>query len=120
MADEFARALRKIEAAKHDDIFVEGHESVVVNDILSTSTLRLERVWKWKRKSHINVLESHAGLGILTAAAAPQPDSRFLGLLDSRVAKGPLAKGRSSSLGLQRACKRSATLQIGFALYPGW
>ena len=97
-----------------------GHESIAVNDILQSSTWRTEKKWHWKRKSHINILEAHAGLGVLTAAAADLPDSRCLGLLDSRVAKGALAKGRSSSTGLQKTCKKSAAIQLAFGLYPGW
>ena len=105
---------------EEEEIDVSGHESIAVNDILQSSTWRTEKKWHWKRKSHINILEAHAGLGVLTAAAADLPDSRCLGLLDSRVAKGALAKGRSSSTGLQKTCKKSAAIQLAFGLYPGW
>ena len=43
--------------------------------------------WFWDVwKSHINVLEGHAGLAILTSAAEEMRDARFLGLMGSRVA----------------------------------
>ena len=120
IAAEFGRALKRAQLLESDQPQVDGHESVVVNDLLQTASWKEEKSWYWKRKSHINVLEAHSGIGVLTTAAEKQPDSRFLGLLDSRVAKGALAKGRSSSLGLQRACKRSAAIQVCFGLYPGW
>eukprot|EP00435_Cladocopium_sp_Y103_P053973 s1965_g17.t1 len=47
-------------------------------------------------------------------------DARFVGLMDSRVAKGALAKGRSSSKSLQVVCRRSAALQLATGLQPGW
>ena len=120
LAEEFSRALRRQRICEADAPQVDSHESVVINDLLLTSSWKVRKVWGWKRKSHINVLEAHGGLGVLAAAAEDQPDSRFLGLLDSRVAKGALAKGRSSSNGLQGACKRSTALQIAYGLYPGW
>jgi hypothetical protein len=118
LAEEFSRALRRQRICEADAPQVDSHESVVINDLLLTSSWKVRKVWGWKRKSHINVLEAHGGLGVLAAAAEDQPDSRFLGLLDSRVAKGALAKGRSSSNGLQGACKRSTALQIAYGLYP--
>lgn len=87
LAEEFSRALRRQRISEADAPQVDGHESVVVNDLLLTSSWKVRKVWGWKRESHINVLEAHGGSGVL-------------GLLDSRVAKGALAKGRSSSNGL--------------------
>lgn len=87
LAEEFSRALRRQRISEADAPQVDGHESVVVNDLLLTSSWKVRKVWGWKRKSHINVLEAHGGSGVLC-------------LLDSRVAKGALAKGRSSANGL--------------------
>ena len=120
LAKEFSRVLRwrSVFADKGPD--VSGLESVVTNDILLTSRWRTQKCWQWKRKSHINVLEAHGGLAVVAAAGEDMPDSRFVALMDSRVAKGALAKGRSSSDGLQTTCKRSAAMQIAYGLYPGW
>lgn len=41
-------------------------------------------------------------------------------LLDSRVAKGALAKGRSTSDGLLKVCRRAAALQLAADIDPGW
>ena len=120
LAKHFSAALARVRAAENDCTSVEGHESLILNDLLASSSWKVEKCWSWKRKSHINVLEGHGGLAVLADAALKCPDSRFCCLLDSRAAKGALAKGRSSSVSLQRVCKRSAAYQLGFGLYPGW
>ena len=82
LADEFTRAMRRLKFLEEEDaINVSGHESVAVNDILHSSAWRTEKKWHWRRESHNNVSEVHAGLGVLAVAAADLPDSRFPGLL---------------------------------------
>lgn len=120
LADAFAVALRRDAAADSDMPCVDGYESIVINDLLIASKWMQEKCWSWKKKSHINVLESHGGLAVLDVVARRYSNARFNALLDSRVAKGALAKGRSTSTGLQRACKRSTALQLAAGLYPGW
>jgi hypothetical protein len=68
--------------------------------------------WLWKIPSHINILESHAFVSLLRSLLEPADDQRFSTLLDSRVAKGSRAKGRSSA----RALRPSPQLSSG--LYP--
>lgn len=45
---------------------------------------------------------------------------RFLSFIDSAVAKGALAKGRSTSKLLQPLLRRACVLQLAFDLYPVW
>ncbi|CAL1161226.1 unnamed protein product [Cladocopium goreaui] len=73
---------------------VSGLESVVTNDMMLTS----QRTEVSKRNSHV----------------------RFLSFLDSAVAKGALAKGRSTSKLLQPLLRRACVLQLAFDLYPVW
>ena len=119
LAAGFEQALLRRRGAD-DGPDVAGLESIIINDVLSSSSWKKEKCWSWKRKSHINVLEGHAGLALLNAAAQKSRDARFLGLMDSRVAKGALAKGRSSSTSLQAVCRRSCALQVSIGLCPGW
>ena len=42
-----------------------GIESVVVNDLLQAARWRTLFSWRWRSPSHINVLESHAYIGLL-------------------------------------------------------
>ena len=120
VAKYFSKALAMVRREAADETFELGLESVVTNDILTSCTWKREKAWRWSRKSHINVLESHAGVATLDIAARTSPDSRFINLVDSQVAKGALAKGRSTSTGLQATCKRSAAIQLAAGLYPGW
>ena len=58
-ADNFAFALqekRLLETCENS--FRSGKESVITNDILRTGGWRVVRHWFWKKKSHINLLES--------------------------------------------------------------
>lgn len=71
----------------------------MINDILASGEWQLEHQWHWKSASHINVLESLSYVSLLKKLAASNlhPALRFNALLDSRVAKGAHAKGRSTS-----------------------
>lgn len=119
IALHFWYALRRLRIVD-EDLDASGFESVVTNDILTTRQWRVRKVWHWKRKSHSNVLESNAALEIVKDVAFRFSAVRVNLLVDSRVAKGALAKGRSTSWGLQRSCKSSAALQICSDIYIGW
>ena len=119
IALEFKRTLEFI-ARSDDQLPVVGLESVLGNDVLLSSSWNLLRHCPWKKKSHINVLEAEMAVGILKHQCIVEPETRFLGFLDSQVALGALAKGRSSSRSLSFSCRRSAALQIIGGLYPGW
>ena len=97
-----------------------GLESVLVNDILTSFTWKLVRVWCWKARSHINVLETGAVCSLLKDSVELRPDSRFSVLVDSQVAKGALAKGRSSARALQPVLSRCAALQVAGGLQPAY
>lgn len=116
----FSRAIKRVYAKENKAAAVVGHESIPLNDALSASDRSLDKCWAWRWKSRINVLEGHGGVSILPLAVVQIPDSRFNRWLDSRAAKGALAKGRSSSRALKPVCKRAAALQLAFGPYPGW
>ena len=119
LAVHFARALRRQRFAA-DEIMLEGYESVVANDVLVSRQFTCVADWAWRRKSHINVLESRSALEVVKIAARRFESCRVNALLDSRVAKGALSKGRSTAFGLQRVCKASAALQIAADVHMGW
>ena len=119
LAKHFARALMKPEF-KEETLKADGLESPVVNDVLAASHWSYEKTWSWKKKSHINVLEASAGFAVIKHVATTKMHTRFNSLLDSRVAKGALAKGRSTARGLQRICKVAACYQLCADVYPGW
>ena len=116
----FRSALEFLRRCDEDQPELAGSESVVSNDILQTRQWDLGRCWSWKRKSHINVLETFSSVVALNDHGHLRPDSRVNMLVDSQVAKGALSKGRSSSFVLQPSLKRSCAIQLGFGLYPSW
>eukprot|EP00438_Fugacium_kawagutii_P018640 Skav235460 [mRNA] locus=scaffold1451:27264:29552:+ [translate_table: standard] len=120
LAQHFARALRAFAWAEDLDNKHAGYESVVVNDLLVSRQWHTQRCWSWKSKSHINILEGHSALQVVKKVAWDDRRIRFIGCLDSRVAKGALAKGRSSAVGLQKICKKQASLCVAAEVYPGW
>ena len=111
LAEGFERAIRQQRGDTVDGAEVFGLESPVLNDVLASHGWKTEKCWRWTRNSHINVVEGHSALALLSCADSKMRDSRFLGVLDSRVAKGALAKGTGSF------SRRAASIA---GLYPGW
>ena len=75
--------------------------------------------YRFKRPGHINVNEMRTYKSWINSLAKSAPDSRFVGMLDSRVTIGAAAKGRSSSYALTRVLKGSVAYIIEGGLYPG-
>lgn len=75
--------------------------------------------YRFRRGGHINVNETRVYKSLIKALAKSEPDSRFVGLLDSRVTIGAASKGRSSSACLTRILQGSIAYILGSNLYPG-
>lgn len=75
--------------------------------------------YRFKRSGHINVLECRVHKTWLKHCANSHPNSRVVGLLDSRVTIGATSKGRSSSRAICRVLQGSLGYIIGGCLYPG-
>ena len=75
---------------------------------------------RWKQRSHINVLELYAetlGISWVLRKGVPIVPRRVVLLQDSQVAVFAGSKGRSSSLPLLRALRRTAGLLLAGNLY---
>eukprot|EP00435_Cladocopium_sp_Y103_P038785 s1447_g10.t1 len=120
LAVAFKSALRKQITREEPSWSLEGLESVVSNDMMLTAAWEEVDAWFWKRSPHINVLEVSAAVKVLLKHGLHHPHTRFISFLDSAVARGALAKGRSTSRLLQPLLKRAAVLQVAFDLYPVW
>ena len=119
LAKAFHKALRMARVRDEaDDLKVQGHESALVNDLLLTGDWRIERQWQWLFPAHINVLESNAYVDLLRIKTLQGGCCRTVALLDSRVAKGAQAKGRSSSKALLSSLRKSTAYQIAGNIYP--
>ena len=75
--------------------------------------------FKFAKPGHINVNETRTYKSWLKSMAKSFRDSRFIGILDSRVTLGAAAKGRSSSFAISRILQGSLGYVIGGNLYPG-
>lgn len=71
------------------------------------------------KPGHINVNETRTYKSWLKSMAKTFRDSRFIGILDSRVTLGAAAKGRSSSFAISRVLQGTLGYVIGGNLYPG-
>ena len=121
MAMHLAKAFKKGILQRKRDLFEErrtGEESLLVNDLLLTKRWSEVASWEWKRRPHINVLETGTVETLLEDLTKSGGSRRDNILVDSLVAKGALAKGRSSAFSLSRVLKRSASYQIAGDLYP--
>lgn len=75
--------------------------------------------FSFAKPGHINVNETRAYKSWIKSMAKGHRNSRFLGLLDSRVTLGAAAKGRSSSYAISRVLRGSLGYVISGNLYPG-
>ena len=118
IASVFLRYVREKQALESELVVPKGRESLIVNDLLIAREWKERRAWFWKKRSHINVLETSAAVSILREQAWREPGSGQNLIVDSEVARGALAKGRSSSFSLRPTLRRSAAIQIAGDIYP--
>ena len=79
-----------------------------------------EMAWPWKAEQHINILELAAFHVHLRARSRSvfRRSHLFLHILDSTVAAGVVAKGRSSTKALNRIARRIMATSIAHNAYP--
>ena len=75
---------------------------------------RTRRAYRFKHPNHINVLECHAHKTLVQLVPI---SSRLVVLQDSLVTLGATAKGRSSSMALNRIMRKSLALQVAKDVY---
>ena len=120
LAIAFKNALRREANREEPEWSLAGLESVLSNDVMLSSSWREVASWFWKRAPHINVLEVSSAVRVLLEAGKRGAHARFLAFVDSSVARGALAKGRSTSRLLQPLLKRACVIQVCYDLYPVW
>ena len=118
LAAAFSKAISNLAMEEADLLPYEGKESIIVKDILSTAEWRTLRSWRWKKRHHINVLETGAVVSLMKQLVCEEPGHRHNILVDSQVAKGAISKGRSSARSLQHGLGSIAALQLAGGLNP--
>ncbi|CAE7840815.1 unnamed protein product [Symbiodinium sp. CCMP2592] len=120
LCHEFASALRRVShVTSSTSLSVEGLESYVLNDIVTSHVWRDGDAWYWRATAHINILESASVLRLLKRLASHGP-LRIVVLVDSSVALHACAKGRSPSRGLMPILRKIAALCLGAGLFPAY
>ena len=74
--------------------------------------------WVWRKRSHINVLETGAILRLMRRIAEEGGDKRILYLADSHVARSVVARGRSSAAALRMPLRKLCAVCLAFGIYP--
>lgn len=116
----FVDALARMRLRDESDRRRGGLQGLLVDDVLRTEGWKESCVWYWKARSHINVLEVSSALTAMKLQIMKQRRVRMNILLDSMVAKGALAKGRSSARTLGPVMKRVAAVALAGDLYVAY
>lgn len=98
-------------------ITTKGLENQLVNEVAKSCTWKEVKSWKFKKQSHINILEEAALLRQASWIARDGKSKRVVNLVDSNVVRCASAKGRSSSLGLSTILRRYCATCVGCGLY---
>ena len=117
LAEVFYQSIRC--ACEEDDIAalpVSGLENQLVNEIMLTSPWTVESSWKFKKGSHINLLEMRSVEKLLEKRSKRGP-SRIVCMVDSYVTRCALGKGRSASVALSSIIRRIASTMVSFGQY---
>lgn len=123
LADAVAELFRAHLAAKKDaerrlDIKTEGLEDMLSNEICLAGKWRTSQAWRWKKESHINILETHAVLRLLRSAAQSGGDCRLVYMCDSHVARSVITRGRSSAGSLRLVLEKISAVCLAYGIYP--
>ena len=116
LAKDFHLAIlaKKKREEVEDQIEVVGLENQAVNHLATTLPWEVHKSWKFKRSSHINLLEISSVLGLVEDLLRRGQSIRVVSLIDSYVSRGALGKGRSASRAISCLFRR-----IGSSLAAG-
>ena len=95
-------------------------ESTVMNEVVRSAPWAVAMVQPVRTRDHINLLEARAQVRMQARQAERRPGQRQLYGMDSRVALGALAKGRSPSWRLNDELRLAVPAVVACAHYPGY
>jgi hypothetical protein len=98
----------------------DGLEDPLCNDVLLSGRWKYGKAWRWKRPTHINILESASAGKLLKDLALLKPCTRSVIVMDSNVGLSALVKGRSPSNGLRPSIRRAGAICVVGSLYPSF
>ena len=118
IAEAFGVAIqkKKAEIAEEGDI-PKGLENQLVNQLALEAPWKVERSWKFRGLSHINIKELSAIAKLSRHLAKQAKPARLVCMADSFVVASAVAKGRTSSRGLTPLLRRLNATPCACDLY---
>lgn len=121
MAEAFDKALsRRFRQEQMRTPKTDGLEDPLCNDVLLSGRWKYGKAWRWKRPTHINILESASAGKLLKDLALLKPCTRSVIVMDSNVGLSAQVKGRSPSNGLRPSVRRAGAICVVGSLYPSF
>ena len=119
LALTFVEAIRRVCQKRTEELELEvsGLESQLVNEVALASKWRVLSSWKFKKLSHINILEEASILRLVNFLGRMRRPIRAVALVDSFVVRGATSKGRSSSRALSAILRRVGAASVAFGVY---
>ena len=108
----------KQKARQRLELRTDGLEDQLSNELSVALEWHHYDSWVWRRRSHINVLETGAILRLMRRIAGEGGDKRILYLADSHVARSVVARGRSSAAALRLPLRKLCAVCLAFGIYP--
>ena len=94
-----------------------GLENLLVNQVALTEEWQTLFSWKFKKLSHINILELSSILRLVVHLAKEASHTRVVALTDSLVVRGAVSKGRTSSRGLGAVLRKICSYVTAAGIY---
>ena len=108
---------RREEIANEDDKEMDGLENIFVNEVVEATTWSCKKAWRFKKKSHINLLELASVQKLVYWQAKMRQSMRLVNFVDSNVVRCAIAKGRSSSRAIGAMLRRLCATVLPADLY---
>ena len=119
LAQTLFRSIQALKAQLRDDadIHVRGLENQLTNSIMISSDWKILASWRFRRESHINILEEASLLRLCQLIARKGMPVRVTVMVDSNVVRCATSKGRTSSAGLGSILRRVCALLVAAGIY---
>ena len=119
LALTFVQAIQQVCQRRVAELEIEtsGLENQLVNEVALASQWKVLNSWKFKKMSHINILEEASILRLVNYLGRMCKPLRAVALVDSFVVRGATSKGRSSSRALSAILRRVGAATVAFGVY---
>ena len=119
LAEVLVGAIKRRKEAEKEmlDGSEKGLESIIVNELATSSRWELEKVWTFRKMSHINLQELASVQKMVYGVSKRRSSCRIVDLVDSNVVRCAISKGRSSSRAIGSMLRRLGASLLASDLY---